>query len=365
MDFNKLFTEKKLRYIGRTYIKNDMLYMNFSGSGIEIKIKSKEIKLVFTGTKWDDFNSCPYVCILIDGERYDYAIDEKYKSINISLDNNVHNVKILKRTESSVSHAMLVEVYCDELLEIDEEDKLKIEFYGDSITCGYGSIGNDPLLGFTTKTESFLDSYAYLTSKKLNAYYSAVCVSGFPIYKSRWNLGFPIESVADMISISDYSEDMTFETAIRWDNKKYIPDIVVVNLGTNDCSYFTEGQDWVDDLVKIHGSFDEVLTKDEFISKLLPMKDKIHLFLDSLFKMYGDIKIVWALNMIFVNSHIDKIVNDAIKEYNNPNVYNFKFHSLEKSKDFGTNWHPGKTMHKDAADELSQFILDVVLGGDK
>ena len=251
--FNKLIKENKIKFIGRGYYKDDVININFSGSGIQLYAKTDKLILNLKGTKYDDPNGCPYVSILIDDIRYDFPVNEELKVINMSLPYGKHDIKILKRTESSVSHVSIL---------------LKIEYYGDSITCGYGSIGDDPLLGFTTATESFLDGYAYLTAKLLDADYSAICVSGFPIYKSRWNEGFPIESVADMISISDYSEDMTFDTAIPWDNNKFIPDIVVVNLGTNDCSYFTPGEHWVDDLVNKYGSFEEVLECEEFLEKV-------------------------------------------------------------------------------------------------
>ena len=65
-----------------------------------------------------------------------------------------------------------------------------------------------------------------------------------------------------------------------------------------------------------------------------------------------------------MNKHITEMIYEALNEYENENLYYFKFTSLEKSKDFGTNWHPGKTMHKDAALELAQFIKDNILGGE-
>lgn len=364
MNFDQLYNENKLKYIGRTYIKDDSLYMNFSGSGIMLYANTDKLILNVRGTKYNDNNGCPYISILIDDIRYDYAINEELKIITMNLPYGKHYIKILKRTESSVSFVKIEKIIVDDFLKIEKEDKLKIEFYGDSITCGYGSIGDDPLQGFTTSTESFLDSYAYLTTKILNAHYSAVCVSGFPIYKSRWNEGFPIESVADMISICDYSEDLTFDTAIKWDNNKYIPDIVVVNLGTNDCSYYTEGEHWVDELVKIYGSFQNVLKCEEFINKLKPLKNKVKSFLDDLFNLYPNVKVIWATGMIYMDKHVIDMLGEALDEYSNNNLFKFKFTSLDKSKDFGTNWHPGKTMHKDAALELVQFIKDHILGGD-
>ena len=196
----------------------------------------------------------------------------------------------------------------------------------------------------------------------LNADYSAICVSGFPIYKSRWNEGFPIDSVADMVSICDYREDMTFETAYKWDNSKYIPQIVIINLGTNDCSYFTEGQAWVDNLIKEKGSFDEALKDSYFQNELFNLGEKVKKFLDHLFTLYGkDLKIIWTLGVMYTQEHVNKVIENAIKEYNHSNVHYFTFNSPNMSNDFGANWHPGAMRHKNSALELVDFIKKHIL----
>ena len=365
MNFNKLIEENKIRTIGRTRIENEMLFINFSGSGIKTKVLTDKLIIKMYSPKFNDPNSYPYISILIDNERYDYGIYEEHQTIEIALSKDTHEIEIIKRTESPVSFVAIEDIIADQFIPLEIIKRLKIEFYGDSITCGYGTLTNNPNYSFTTHTESFLDGYAYLTAKALNAAYSAICVSGFPIYKSRWNEGFPIESVGDMISICDYSEDMTFKTAHKWDNSQFIPHIVVVNLGTNDCSYFTEGQNWVDQLIKEYGSFDAALKQDIFKERLINLGLKIKSFLDDLFNVYGkNIKIVWALGMLEINSHVQEVIDNAIKDYNNSNVYQFQFTSLNKSNERGANWHPGKMMHKNASEELVEFIKNNVLKGE-
>ena len=357
MDFKKLESEKKVKFIGRTRIDNDKLFMNFSGSGIKFKVLTEELVIKMYATKYNEANSYPYISVLIDDERYDYGLYQEHHEIKMTLSKEPHVIQILKRTETSVSFAAITDVVADEFLELEAENKLKIEFYGDSLTCGYGNLCNNPNLPFTSHTESFLESYAYLTAKLLNADYSAICVSGFPVYKSRWNLGFPIDSVCDMVSICDYSEDMSFDTAYYWDNSKFIPQVVVVNLGSNDCSYFTEGQDWVDNLVKEKGSLELAIKDPYFQSELAKLGQKVKSFLSRLFELYGpNLKIFWTLGMIELQEYVTKVIFDAIKEFNNPNVFQLAFTNLKKSNEFGANWHPGAMMHKNAALELVELI---------
>ena len=67
--------------------------------------------------------------------------------------------------------------------------------------------------------------------------------------------------------------------------------------------------------------------------------------------------------MLEINSHVQEVIDKAILEYNNPNVYQLQFKNLDKSNDRGANWHPGKMMHKNASLELIDFIEYKILGG--
>ena len=50
-----------------------------------------------------------------------------------------------------------------------EEKDIKIEFIGDSITCGYGIDEMNEKGYFSTATENFTKSYAYITAENLGA----------------------------------------------------------------------------------------------------------------------------------------------------------------------------------------------------
>lgn len=362
MIFNDLINNNKLKMIGRTYQKDNKLFINFSGSGVKFKVLTKTLVLKLYGTKFDDKNSCPYISVLVDNDRYDYAIDEISKEIKLSLSNDYHIIQILKRTESSVSFAAIEDIIADKFLKVEDSYDYNIEFYGDSLTCGFGNLSNNPEEKFKTETESFLDGYSYLVAKALNANYSAICVSGFPIYKSRWNEGFQIDSIADMISICDYSEDMNLNTINPWDNNKFKPDLVIINLGTNDCSYFTKGEKWVDELIEKYKDFEAVLTCSEFKKELDNLEKKIITFLDDLFKIYKDVKVIWALGLIEVDKHIQEVFDRVLTNYNNKNLYQFNFHVIEKCNERGAVWHPSKKMHIEGSKQLLDFIRNNVLG---
>ena len=359
----ELLMSNKIKTIGRTYLNNDMLYANFSGSGVWFKASGNKLKIDLLATKYDEENSRPYVSVLIDNARYDFPLDKELNTIELPLEYGEHFIHILKRTETSVSHMAIKDILVDNFIIFEDEPRLNIEYYGDSLTCGFGAMSTDPSEPFRTSTESFLDSYSYMVAKALNANYSAISISGFPVYKSRWNQSFPIDSVADMISISSYKEDDTIETVIPWDNTIYKPDLVIINLGTNDQSFLTEGQDWVDKLIEETKSFEAAQTHPQYEEHLVNFRQRIVKFLEDLFKTYGkDLKVLYLMGMIDVWPFVYDAIEGAIADFNNPNVYYHRLTGPTKDSIFGAVWHPSKVMHEKTAEEILEVIKQNNLG---
>ena len=362
MKISKLIETNFIHRLGRTYLKNEELHMNFSGSGIRLLCDSDYLNLKFKA-RFKDINSAPYIALIVDGNINYIAIDEETKSIKLPLKSALHQIDVIKNTESPVSQIALLEVEADSFLKYNHQKKLKLEFYGDSITCGYGVLDDVETNPFTSKTESFVDSYAYIASRLLDSDYSSISVSGFPVYKSRWNLGFPIDSVADMISICDYEEPMTSDTSTLWDNSNYIPDVVVINLGANDESYFTVGTDWVDELVSEVGSFEKAIYTKKYQDELDKMEEKIFAFLDNIFRIYGDIKVVYATGILPIIDIVDSKITEAILKYQkerNHKVYRYQFKVRNHFNQRGANYHPGKQMQVFSGCELANYIFDIL-----
>ena len=111
-----------------------------------------------------------------------------------------------------------------EFLPAPPAQKRKIEFYGNSITCGYAiedSSSNDSWHGYF---ENNYLSYAAITARHFNAQYSCISKSGIGIMVSWFPLIMP--EMYDRLDATD--------SASIWDFTKYTPDIVVINLFQND-----------------------------------------------------------------------------------------------------------------------------------
>ena len=121
----------------------------------------------------------------------------------------------------------------------------RIEFVGDSITCGFGIEGRSADEKFRTSTENPLINYASLTANELGAEYQLISWTSIGVYSNsvKDDRTEP-DNAWTMPVIYDYTDKGTdgnlgFEPEI-WDHSRFAPQLIVVNLGTNDKD-FTRG----------------------------------------------------------------------------------------------------------------------------
>lgn len=212
---------------GRTTLTKGGLVCDLSASGIELNAYiegSISVELYVTA-------EC-YFTLYIDGIRSQDRIKVSEGSKTIELANfaegGVHNIKLIKQTESNRALCNLKEVEFKGYFEVTPEDKnLYIEFIGDSITAGYGNLcANGTANPGSALNQDATKAYAYLTAEALNADYSLVCCSGIGLAKG----------------YTEYTMDSFFKAASYHRSQKEAftatrtPDLIVINLGTNDNS---------------------------------------------------------------------------------------------------------------------------------
>ncbi len=146
-----------------------------------------------------------------------------------------HALKITKRTEGFQGIATFKGIMLEEgstLLPADQPSSRKIEFIGNSITCGYGTESENKTDDFKAETENNYKSYAPILCRAFGADYHVIAHSGQGLVR---NYGYA-EQVSPYTMPDRYLQLFDTEKEPLWDFSSWKPDMVVINLGTNDFS---------------------------------------------------------------------------------------------------------------------------------
>ena len=139
----------------------------------------------------------------------------------------VHTVRLTKRTEAAVGEVRFHGfVAPGGLLTPPLPSTRRLWLLGDSITCGYGSVGRGPHCPFTPQTEDAVLAYGGRLAYALGASVEAVAYSGRGLWQNRDN------SRRD--TVAQLFERVLPNDALVIARSGLAPHAIVVNLGTND-----------------------------------------------------------------------------------------------------------------------------------
>lgn len=340
--------EKYVKHLGRTVFYDDCLWFSMSGSGIEFitNANSVNITLLCENSESLTYNHRPRIAVLVNGTiMLDTILTKSEEMVTVDLSNEIGEkvVSVIKLSESMYSSCAIskISVYSDCDIKPTEEKKLKLEFIGDSITCGYGIDETNPNGYFSTETENFIKTYAYLTSQKLSADYSAVSFSGYGVYKGYSTAG---NNGAENVLSKYYESAITSKTFNstypfnKWNFSQYRPDIVVINLGVNDAVFCTDTK-----------------SKNSFVNAY---KELI-----GLIRWHNPNAYILCI-LGEVNNSMFPYIEQAVSEYSNENsdlkIYTNKIDF--KMNEYGSviDGHPNEQSNQVASQQLCEIIKDIL-----
>lgn len=207
------FSEEYINIFGRNYIKNGVLNLDYVASGVEVGFVGNSFTVNL------DSPSDLYLRVYIDDDEVGERIAVNSTKTQYVLVDNLavgqHKIRIINTSERSLKIASFV---AEKFWVVPEKSDLKIEFIGDSITAGYGVLGNLNE-GWSLLNSDGSNTYAYNAVKALNADYSVIASSGICVTNVNATFRKNMETM--------YAE------AVAKDGG-FMPDVVVLNLGTND-----------------------------------------------------------------------------------------------------------------------------------
>lgn len=347
-----VLTSENVKLVGRTNLIDDVLWLALSGAGAEFTYEGKKLDITFVGDNSVNGNADNQarVAVYVDGERaVDEMIDDAEKTVTAfeNSESKKVNVQIIKLSETAMSTVGVKPITLADGEKITPADKKphSIEFIGDSITCGYGVDDEVKEHHFSTTTEDVTKAYAYKTAQKLNADYSMVSISGYGVISGYSGNGQKVPSQ----TIPQYYDKVGFSynkfanavspQNVEWNFENFKPEVVVINLGTNDQSY-------------VKGNSDK---KQEYIDGYLA-------FLKTVREKNPDAEIFCALGIMGAElySSIESVVSQYSAETGDQKIHAFRLPTQSSANGYAADWHPTEKNHEIAAQAMANEITTVM-----
>ena len=343
-----------VKLIGRTLAQDGILWLAQSASGIEFTFKGTKasVDIKGDGTVSGNADDQARFAVYVNGERkLDEMVTEAEKSYDIFSSDSSEDVtvKIIKLSESanSVFGIKDLVVTSEGGISPTPEKDLKIEFIGDSITCGYGVDDENRNHHFSTTTEDATKTYAFKTAEKLDADYSFVSysghgiISGYTSNSKEKNTASLVPPIYEDFAKNYGSAGSYVDVTTDWDFNSFVPDYIVINLGTNDDSYVKSDNE----------------KKEEFVTEYAE-------FLKTVRKDNPDAHIVCALGIM--GAGLYKSIEDAAAKYTedtgDTNVSTLLLSTQNGETGYAADWHPTEATHEIAAEETTDHIRSVIDG---
>lgn len=343
--------ETYVRTIGRTAQVDNTLWLVHSGTGCEFTFTgtSATIKIKPDSSFMTRSNQAR-VAIYVNGERVvDDMVDkmEKVYTVFERAEAEECTIKVVKLSEAAYSTFGItaIEATCIGDIKPTKGSERLIEFIGDSITCGYGVNDLDSSHHFSTTTEDATKTYAYKTAEKLEADYSFVSLSGYGIISGYSGDGNKqaeqtIPKYYDKLGNSGgtyLGSSVAQETT--WDFTMHQPEVIVINLGTNDNSYVKN----------------DPAKKEEYTAAYTA-------FIKQVREKNPDAAIFCTLGIMGAELYpcMEDAVEQYVKETADAKVHTMKFDTQSMADGIAADWHPSEKTHEKAAEKLAAKIREIM-----
>ena len=341
-------TDKHIQYTGRISFTNPKRpAFNFPGIQIRAAFEGTSLRMLAkpnSGYFMAQIDKAEPFKVAFRGER------DSLVTLATALADGVHTVKLMYAIEGYEFFPEFWGFVLDEgkkLVDAPALPSRKIEFIGNSITCGYGNEGLKKEEHFDYATENHYYSYASITARNLDAQHWVVARSGIGAYRN-YNgpkTGNPESNMLAQYEHIGYAlkpelrKEATFLSE-KWDFNRYQPDVVCINLGTND------------------------LSTSNYDVKLL--KQNYHKLLKTVRQHNPNAKIVFLTGTMLYNKEMElqrQILNEVAaeaKKAGDKEIYRFDMAPISGDEWYGNDWHPNVYMDEKMAGELTAYLRSLM-----
>lgn len=324
--------DASVRYTGRTAVAADgSVSFDWVGTYLETKFSGGRVDILLSEKGTSYYN------VFVDGKLHRVVKacgQDTVINFVSGVSKKSHSLRIQKRTEGEFGRTT-IHGFClasSGFLQVELSTRTRhIEFIGNSLTCGYGTESKDKNEPFKLETENCNHSFSTIIPRYFDADYTLIAHSGRGAVR---NYGDSVRVSA--VTMKDkMMQTFDEDPASRWDFSTYSPDLVVINLGTNDFSL--EPQPYKSEFVK---SYMQILTQ--------------------LREGYGNIPIL-CIYSCTISVPVYDFYKAAVEAMHDDKIYLFPLEKglLNTSTDLGAVWHPGYQGHQKMAMQLIPFISTI------
>ncbi|OWR26507.1 GDSL family lipase [Saccharibacillus sp. O23] len=336
-----------VKSLGRTHEYNGSLWLALSGSGAAFSFVGRKAEIVLKGDGTaQGTENFARIGINVNGKRVvEDLMDRPIKTYTV-FDGEIEEpveIEIIKLSEAAMSTVGIEEIRLETEATIEPAPArdLKIEVIGDSITCGYGVDDESGQNPFSTATEDATRAYAYLTAQTLRADYSLVSYSGYGIISGYTDNGEKLlthilPDYYEKLAKSEGRLDGTLDPlTVEWDFERFAPDLIVINLGTNDDSYAQDHADRQAEFAERYAEFLHTVRRRSpqaaILCTLGIMGDRLCPF-------------------------VEQAVARYVSETGDERVSAMRFDVQRAEDGYGSDGHPSAVTHARAAEKLAARI---------
>lgn len=326
---------KEIVYSGRVNFSNpESPLMVYPGTSIKANFTGSQISMMAKP-------GSGYFMVSVDNlpaQKIFFSKNDSIITLADGLKGNRHSVDVMLVYEGYNDRPEFRGFLLDDGARILQAPRLpqrKLEFIGNSITCGYGTEAPNGDVHYSDANSNHFYTYAVITSRALNAQHHVVARSGIGMYR---NYNGKREGDKDIMPLW-YDYTSLYDDSQLWNHASYEADVICICLGTNDFS--TPNYD-----AKIYQSNYEKFVK--YLRKLHP-KSKIVMITGPMLKGEASKVHVSAVDAAFGN-----LKNDGIKD-----IYRFDFSTQTGDLGYGADYHPSKAQHVKMSNELIPFLRSI------
>ncbi|KOP36275.1 GDSL family lipase [Flavobacterium sp. WLB] len=328
-------------YAGRVdKLQNNQVILIGTASSVSFNFAGNECSISLQSV--DSYEHHNYVQLVLDGKYIGKIRIEKgaVQSFPIKVTSNKkeHHLEIYKNTEAQSGNILFAGTTA-KLTSISSKKKKKIEFIGDSITCGAASDPSDIPCDKGEYMDHHNGYYAYgpRISREIGVNYLMSCVSGIGIYRN-WNDENKDEAIMPDVYPNLY---LTKDPSKPKYDFAFQPDIISIALGTND---FSGGDGKKERLTFNPEKY--VSNYINFIKMLYEHNPNVQIVITNSPMVGGERGVIFE-------DCLNKVKNAFAEDKQHKSIQIFKFKPMTPK---GCSGHPDVADHKVLADEYAPFL---------